>query len=153
MYCGRRAYVHQGRTGFFASLRVSGLSSFKLCVSDVGLLTMKSGLPYQFIFSPTGNGYNFNGALAENYVAQALHANGSPLYYWTSDQTAEIDFVLQNGEVVVPIAVIAGTHTQSRSLSVFTAKYKPACACRISARNFGFPNGIKSVPLYAAFVI
>ena len=77
-------------------------------MGDVGLLTMKSGLPYQVILSPTGSGQIFSGALAENYVAQALHANGYPLYYWTSDQTAEIDFVLQKDGQVIPIEVKGG---------------------------------------------
>jgi predicted AAA+ superfamily ATPase len=91
------------------------------------------------------------GALAENYVAVSLNALGYPLYYWQSDNTAEVDFVIQKDEQIIPVEVKAGTRVKSRSLSVFGEKYGYDYAIRISARNFGFENRIKSVPLYAVF--
>ncbi len=95
----------------------------------------------------------FLGAIAENYVAQALVTNGHKLFYWESNSIAEIDFVLQKGEEIIPIEVKAGVRTRSRSLSVFLSKYKVAYSIRISAKNFGFENNIKSVPLHAVFNI
>ena len=32
-------------------------------------------------------------------------------------------------------------------------KYNPKYGVRVSTKNFGFTNGIKSIPLYAAFCI
>jgi predicted AAA+ superfamily ATPase len=75
----------------------------------------------------------------------------TPLYYWQSDNTAEVDFIIQKGEQIIPVEVKAGTHVKSRSLSVFGAQYGYDYAIRISAKNFGFENRIKSVPLYAVF--
>ena len=100
----------------------------------------------------------FLGALAENYVAVSLNALGhpgvtTPLYYWQSDNTAEVDFIIQKDEQIIPVEVKAGTHVKSRNLSVFDEKYGYDYAIRISARNFGFENRIKSVPLYAVFCI
>jgi predicted AAA+ superfamily ATPase len=67
--------------------------------------------------------------------------------------TAEVDFVIQKGGAVIPVEVKAGVHVKPRSLSVFRGKNGNDYAIRISAKNFGFENNIKSVPLYAAFCV
>ncbi len=126
-------------------------SAFKLYMGDVGLLVMKSGLSQQTILSGEGN--TFMGAVAENYVAQQLAAKGYDLYYWESKNTAELDFVLQRDGEIIGVEVKKGEHVRSRSLSVFTGSYKPAYNIRLSLNNFGESNGLKSVPLYAAFCI
>lgn len=59
-------------------------------------MTAKSGLSQQTVLSGEGN--TFMGAVTENYVAQQLAANGHDLYYWESNNTAELDFVLQKGK-------------------------------------------------------
>lgn len=127
------------------------LSAFKLYMGDVGLLTMKSGLSQQTALSGEGN--TFMGAVTENYVAQQLAAKGYDLYYWESSSTAELDFVLQKGNQIIGIEVKKGEHVRSRSLSVFVDGYKPAYSIRFSLKNFGEKDGLKSVPLYAAFCI
>ncbi len=125
------------------------LSSFKLYMSDVGILTMKSALPHYIILSGEGN--TFLGALTENYVASQLKANGYDLYYWTSEYSAELDFVIIKNQKVYGIEVKKGEHVRSRSLSQFISKYHPYRAVRFSTKNFGDENGIWSVPLYAVF--
>lgn len=127
------------------------LSSFKLYMSDVGILTMKSALPHHIILSGEGN--TFLGALTENYVASQLRANGYDLYYWTSEYSAELDFVIVKDQRVYGIEVKKGEHVRSRSLWQFLSKYHPYRAVRLSARNFGDENGIWSIPLYAAFCL
>ena len=127
------------------------LSAFKLYMGDVGLLTMKSGISQQTVLSGEGN--TFMGAITENYVAQQLSAKGYPLYYWESSSTAELDFVLQKENQIIGIEVKKGEHVRSRSLSVFVKSYSPAYSIRLSTKNFGETDGLKSVPLYAAFCI
>ena len=129
------------------------LSAFKLYMSDVGLLTMKSGISQQTILAAGEIDNRFLGAISENYVAQALSTKHYGLYYWTSGGTAELDFVLQKGDDIISVEVKTGTWTKSRSLNIYVEKYKPAYSIRISSKNFGFENGIKSVPLYAVFCI
>ena len=129
------------------------LANFKLYMGDTGLLTMKSGISMQTVLAVGETDNTFLGALAENYVAQALFARRYDLYYWTSEGKAEIDFVLQKGREIIPVEVKAGTRTKSKSLAVFNEKYKPAYSIRISGKNFGFENNIKSIPLYAVFCI
>jgi predicted AAA+ superfamily ATPase len=131
----------------------SDMANFKLYMGDVGLLTMKSGIAQQTVLAAGGIDNTFLGAITENYVAQALTARRYPLYYWTSEGKAEMDFVLQKGDAIIPVEVKTGTRVKSKSLALFAEKYKPAYAMRISLKNFGFEHGIKSVPLYAAFCI
>jgi predicted AAA+ superfamily ATPase len=114
---------------------------------------MKSGISQQAVLSAGEIENTFLGSVTENYVAQALHSNRHGLYYWTSEGTAELDFVLQKGDDIIPVEVKTGTRTKSKSLNMFVTKYKPTYSIRISAKNFGFENGIKSVPLYAVFCI
>ena len=132
-------------------------TSFKLYMSDTGLLTMASRTPQEIILNLGEEDNRFLGAIAENYVAQHFTAKDKSLLYWRNDSKiggqAEIDFVLQEGANIVPVEVKAGERVTSRSLGVFVQKFKPAYSIRISGRNFGFENGIKSVPLYAAFCI
>jgi len=129
------------------------LASFKLYMSDVGLLTMKSGMPQQVILSAGELENTFLGAISENYIAQVFAAKKYQLFYWATDGQAELDFILQKGNDIIPVEVKTGKRTKSKSLIMFTEKYKPAYSIRISSKNFGFENNIKSVPLYAAFCI
>lgn len=80
-------------------------------------------------------------------------ANLIPLLYWKNENTAEVDFVIQKGVDVIPVEVKSGVRVRSKSMHIFRTKYKSAYGIRISKKNFGFENGIKSVPLYAAFCI
>ena len=129
------------------------LSDFKLYMSDTGMLTMQSGVVAQAILSPLEIGNSFVGAIAENYVAQSFAANHIPLLYWKNDNTAEVDFVIQKEMDVIPVEVKSGMRVRSKSLGIFLEKYKSPYGIRISKKNFGFENNIKSVPLYAAFCI
>ena len=66
---------------------------------------------------------------------------------------AEIDFVIQKDADIIPIEVKTNIHVKARSLDVYMKTYNPRYAIRISEKNFGFENNIKSVPLYATFCI
>ena len=129
------------------------LSSFKVYMSDVGLLTLKSNMSYEFLLDKDYSNNTFVGALVENYVAQALNSNGYGLYYWENKGKAEIDFLIQKGKYIIPIEVKSGENVKSRSLGIYVQNYNPQYSIRISRKNFGFENNIKSVPLYAVYLI
>ena len=122
-------------------------------MSDVGLLALKSRLPAELLTAENNEDNTFMGSVTENYVAQAFTANKTPLFYWKNNNTAEVDFVLQKGMDVIPVEVKRGANTRSKSLNIFTNQYKSPYAVRISQKNFGFENNIKSTPLYAVFCI
>lgn len=139
--------------GYMPLAAYQDFSSFKLYMGDVGLLTLRSGMSAHNILTAVEINNTFIGAIVENYVAGQLRVRWSELYYWDSAHTAEIDFVIQSQDKIIPVEVKSSVHTRSRSLSVYKEKYAPPYAIRISARNFGFENHVKSVPLYAVFCI
>lgn len=126
--------------------------SFKIYMSDVGLLCNKFGIPANVVLVENDNMNDFKGALAENYVCNGLVQCGLKPYYWESNGKAEVDFVIQDKEGnIIPIEVKSSIHTRSKSLNVFKSLYKIPYSIRISTKNFGFENNIKCIPLYSVF--
>ena len=128
-------------------------SDFKIYISDVGLLGAKSQMPIAMLLNATEVDNTFLGAFTENYVAQALRANGIGLRYWKNDNTAELEYVIQDGSDVIPVEVKKGTKVKAISMNTFMQAYNCKKAYRISGKNFGLVNSIKSIPLYAVFCI
>ena len=128
--------------------------SFKVYMMDTGLLCSKFGIAPNVILSGLSSFDGFKGALAENYVCQSLVVNGFTPYYWASPGKAELDFVLQDSQGnVIPLEVKSSDNVRAKSMSNFVSLYKSDHAIRVSTRNFGFENGIKSIPLYAVFCL
>lgn len=123
---------------------------FKLYLSDVGLLRALSNLDYSEILLDKNE--MFKGVLTENYIACELYSKSKELYYYNFDKY-EIDFLIKINGDIIPIVVKSGRRTNSKSLNEYIKKYKPKFSIRISTKNFGFENNIKSVPLYAVFCI
>lgn len=129
-------------------------AAFKVYMVDTGLLCSKFDIAANVIIDSPTSFDGFKGALAENYVMQALVSNGFTPYYWESQGKAELDFVMQDrGGNVIPLEVKSAFNVKAKSLMTFVGKYKPPYSIRVSARNFGFENNIKSIPLYAVFCI
>lgn len=129
------------------------ITSFKIYFSDVGLLAAKAMIPVETILSDINFGGEAKGAVTENYLAVQLACREYNLYYWESNSTAELDFVIMYGNGILPIECKANVHVRAKSLEIFKKKYDIAQSVRVSAKNFGMENGIKSVPLYAAWCI
>ena len=91
--------------------------------------------------------------MTENYVCSQLVIRGYECYTWFSEGEAEMDFVIQRDGKIIPIEVKSADNSKAKSLSVYAGKFKPEYAIKISAYNFGFANGIKTIPLYATFCI
>ena len=128
-------------------------TDFKFYVNDTGLGCEMQSILFDDVVYDNPLLSDFKGGLTENYVASQLWANGLHLYYWTSGNKAEVDFVTRIGKDIIPIEVKSSDHTRSKSLDVYAKTFSPSYAIRISAKNFGYENGIKSVPLYAVFCI
>ena len=129
------------------------IDAFKIYVSDLGLLCAKKDLAANDILYMVDELNDFKGGMAENYVNVQLSINGYSTYYWESDRGAEIDFVIQREGKLIPIEVKSADNTKAKSLKVYMETYKPDYAIKLSAKNFGFEDGKKTVPLYAAFCI
>lgn len=129
-------------------------SSFKIYMTDTGLLCSKFGIPPNAVLAGVQSFEGFKGALAENYVCSALTTAGYTPFYWESQGKAEVDFVIQDkAGNIIPVEVKSSDNVKAKSLMQFISRYDPPYSIRISAKNFAFENGIKSVPLYAVFCI
>lgn len=126
------------------------LKSFKIYHLDVGLLRVMSELSPRTILENQRIFEEFKGALTEQYVLQELSCIPGirSIYYWTSDATAEVDFVFSDGSKVIPLEVKAGTNLQSQSLRVYRARYETPLAVRTSLANLRYDNGLLNIPLY-----
>jgi predicted AAA+ superfamily ATPase len=124
---------------------------FKLYLSDTGILTSMSEIKYQDIVR--NKAFDYKGAITENYIAQEFVSREISLYYWTYGRSAEVDFLIYNNDGIIPVEIKSGDNVNSPSLNVYIRENKPKYAIRISGKNFGFENNIKSVPLYAAFCV
>ena len=129
------------------------IDAFKIYVSDSGLLCAKKDLVANDILYMVEELNDFKGGMVENYVNTQLVMNGYTTYYWESARGAEIDFVIQRDGQLIPIEVKSADNTKAKSLKVYMETYKPSYAIKLSTKNFGFENGKKTVPLYAAFCI
>ena len=122
-------------------------TDFKVYLADIGILRRMSKMPSDFIFGKDKQYGRYRGAAAENYVLNELiKCNDDVPYYWTSGNTAEVDFVAQIGGTAVPIEVKAGS-TKSKSLPEFIKRYGPKAAVVTSPRE-NKSDVVTYVPLY-----
>lgn len=124
---------------------------FKIYMGDVGILNKMLKINTNDIY--LDKAFLYKGVIAESYVANQLIFNNISVYYWATASNSEIDFIIYNEDGIIPVEVKASDNTQSKSLNAYMNKYNPKYAIRISTKNFGFANGIKSIPLYATFCI
>jgi predicted AAA+ superfamily ATPase len=129
------------------------IDSFKTYVSDVGLLCAKKDIIAADVLYLSSELDDFKGGMVENYVCCQLIANNYNSYYWLSDRGAEVDFIIQRNGKIIPIEVKSADNTKAKSLNVYMDAYKPEYAIKLSTKNFGFEDGKKTVPLYAAFCV
>jgi len=128
--------------------------AFKVYMVDTGLLCSKFSIPPGAVLHTPHSFDGFKGALAENYICQALVAAGITPYYWASPGKAEVDFVFQDKQGnIIPLEAKSAENVRSKSLRQYQDIYQPIYSIRVSARNFGFENSIKSIPLYAVFCL
>ncbi|MDE6892645.1 MAG: DUF4143 domain-containing protein, partial [Lachnospiraceae bacterium] len=125
---------------------------FKVYMSDVGLLRRKSGLSHQTILGESELYNNFKGALTENYVLNELVALGKHPYFWRSGNIAELDFLLEDRDRVIPVEAKAEIRTKAKSYQQFCKRFSPSMGFRFSMKNVGENLTEKtrtySLPLY-----
>lgn len=124
------------------------VDAFKVYACDCGLLRRMAHLPASVVADPIANYTEFKGAMAENAVLQSIMPlldNQNPCY-WTSDRKAEVEFVIQWGDKIVPIEVKAEGNISGNSLSEYNKKYSPTYRIRFSTLNLQYNGGLLSCP-------
>lgn len=130
------------------------IDDFKIYLSDMGLLAAQKNIRAEDIFFMEQELPDFKGGMTENYVNTQLIRSGFKPYYWRNDKgTKEVDFVISLNGKLIPVEVKSGEHVTAASLNEYIKLFKPTFSIRISEKNFGMENNIKSVPLYSVFCI
>lgn len=130
---------------------------FKVYLSDVGLLRRTSGVSYKTILENSELYKNFKGAFTENFVLTELIQLGVHPYFWQSGNTAELDFLFEYEDQIIPVEAKAEMNTRAKSYRQYCGKYYPEIGFRLSMKNVGDHEveGTKtySVPLYLVWMI
>ena len=126
-------------------------SSFKLYYSDVGLLNMNMGLIPENVIKDEGISDKARSALKENYVAQALSTCDNKLYHYSYSNYSDVDFIIEDNKnkCIIPLA----TKPSDNLIKSFMRKYDCPYGINVSEGNFSYENNIKSIPLYALFML
>ncbi|MDO9743692.1 AAA family ATPase [Glaesserella parasuis] len=130
-------------------------NAFKLYGLDIGLLSAQSHLDASVLLDGSRIFSEFKGALTEQYVLQQLIANqDNPVFYWaTKKGTAEVDFVVQQKQAVIPIEVKAEENLKAKSLKVYVEQFQPERAFRFSMADYREQDWLVNVPLYGFNVL
>lgn len=126
------------------------LKAFKIFLLDVGLLCCMTGISQKVLLSGDELFTEFKGALTEQYVLQQLKTQkGLGIYYYTNDRgSSEIDFIMDDGENVIPVEVKAELNLKAKSFKTYLEKYEPEKAFRISMADYSEHDGFVDLPLY-----
>ncbi len=129
-------------------------NAFKLFGLDVGLLATQSYLDATTLLEGNRIFTEFKGALTEQYVLQQLIATQeNPVFYWATEKgTAEVDFVLQRKQTVIPIEVKAEENLKAKSLKVYVEQFQPEQAFRFSMADYREQDWMVNVPLYGCYI-
>ncbi|MEA1876333.1 MAG: ATP-binding protein [Bacteroidota bacterium] len=143
--------IHRASAAKLPLSAYKDLSSFKMYMLDTGLLRRHALLSPLAITEGNRLFTEFKGALSENYILQSLiqQFEGKPAY-WTSGNKAEIDFLIQYNNDLIPVEVKSGESVRGRSLSVYSGLYHPKLRIRFSMRNLKYDSGLLNLPLFLA---
>ena len=127
------------------------LKAFKLFLVDVGLLGCMTGLRQRTLLKGNDLFVEFKGALTEQYVCQQLKTiEDLGIYYYTNDRgSCEVDFVIDNGEQIIPVEVKAEINLKAKSLKTYCEKFQPEIAVRTSMADYKKEDWLINLPLYA----
>lgn len=132
------------------------IGAFKLFLLDCGLLGQMADAPASMVLAGENMFTEYKGAFTEQYVLQQLCAMRIQSYYWSNDRTpAEIDFIIQHTDRVIPIEVKAEENVRSKSLSEYIKNNPepPLKGIRFSMKSYMDQGWMVNYPLYSIFAI
>lgn len=153
--CGLVHKLHRVTVPSLPLKAYEDLKAFKLFLVDVGLLSCMVGLRQGVLLDGNELFKEFKGALTEQYVLQQLKTlKGVQTYYWTAKRgTAEVDFVIDTGNAIIPIEVKAEVNLQAKSLKTYREKFNPALSIRTSMADYKKEDWLLNLPLWAVEII
>lgn len=133
------------------------LKKFKVLLFDMGIHQRLLGLDLSDYMLQRPVDLISKGNLAELFVGLELTATHDPgirpqLFYWHREaraSNAEVDYVVQRGEAILPLEVKAGTQGGMRSLFLFLEEKGVKSGVRFSHENFARMDKVEVIPIYA----
>ena len=123
---------------------------FKIYYLDVGLLTAMANIPPSVVTEGDRLFNEYKGAFVENYTLQQLQSClDVRAYYWRSEGIAEVDFLVEHKNKILPLEVKSGINPRSKSMRVYMDKNKPDIFFRSSLLNLKKDGRVMNIPLYA----
>lgn len=124
------------------------VSAYKLFLLDVGLLCAMNDLDSRSLLENDKLFNDYNGAVTEQYVLQEFKTIGElPVFYWANNR-AELDFLIQYQNNIIPVEAKATINLQAKSLKSFRQKYEPKISIRTSLADYEENTGLFNIPLY-----
>ena len=125
------------------------LTAFKIYLPDIGILRRLSLLDPVAITEGNRLFTEFKGSLTENFILSGLmiQFEGVPRY-WRSGNKAEVDFLIQYKNDIIPVEVKSDENIRSKSLAFYRKEYNPKINIRFSLRNLKLNEGIINIPLF-----
>ena len=136
----------------------ANLKKRKLLIFDTGILQRLLGLDIRnLLFQNDFDAIN-KGAIAEVFAGlEILKAMScyekNDLYFWQREavsSSAEVDYVLQIKDKVIPVEVKSAKKGSMKSLYIFLEEKKSEYGVRLSMENFSSYKNVYVFPLYAA---
>jgi len=129
----------------------------KMFLADTGIFQRLSGISLKDILVYNDFETINSGNIAELFAALELLKAGPSniqknLYYWhreSRSSNAEVDFVLESGQNVIPVEVKRNSKGSMQSMRLFLEEKKSPFGIRTSQENFSQTQDIKVIPLYA----
>lgn len=125
-------------------------TSFKIYLHDVGLLCAMAEISPEILLKGDDLFTEFKGVVSEQYVLQQMISHSFQPFYWAPENSkAELDFVIQAREKIIPVEVKSATNLKSRSLRLYYDKYHPEACIRTSLSGFQKQEWMENIPLFA----
>ncbi len=133
------------------------LSKFKIVMFDHGIYQRIMGLDLsEYLLADSFSAIN-KGNMAEQFAGTEMIKYGNPgtrdkLFYWhreTRGSNAEVDYLFQKGELILPVEIKSGMQGKMQSLQIFLKEKKISSGIRVSMENFGQYGNFQIFPLYA----
>jgi len=132
------------------------LGAFKLFLLDCGLFGQMAEAPASLVLTSKNVFTEYKGAFTEQFVLQQLCAMQIHPYYWSNERTpAEIDFVIQHANRVIPVEVKAEENVRSKSMSEYIKNNPdyPLKGIRFSMKGYMDQGWMENYPLYSIFAL
>lgn len=143
--------VCRSKSGEMPLSAYEDFGTFKLFMLDVGLMCALNKITSDALLQGNEIFSTYRGAMTEQYVCQQLMGAVDSVYYWSADNSrGEIDFLIQDGDKIVPIEVKAEENLKAKSLAAFVGRYAGLHGVRLSMSDYREQGWMTNVPLYAA---